>query len=141
LTMDFYDDIDVDFGDKSGLSVGEMINLLEDNPGSKSEKRKKNRKKTMVIFEDEVDDEECENYLSNCVDPDLIGIAEEVSQVTGNRLLNEHLEERYRQNSRSRSTENEGKIKVKSTSKETVRRVNSNITKKSDLRKGKYLNK
>lgn len=63
LTMDFYDDIDVDFGDKSGLSVGEMINLLEDNPGSKSEKRKKNRKKTMVRF---INDPNSHFHLITC---------------------------------------------------------------------------
>ncbi|XP_065204892.1 serine/arginine repetitive matrix protein 1-like [Planococcus citri] len=136
MTMDFYDDIDIDFGDK--FAVGEAIRRLEGESkkkSSSSEKTSHKKSKVQVVFEDEVDPDEYEIFDYSRTDDDFIqtvdSIAQEVSEITGNAMLNEHLEQQYKETNPSPST---SKKPPKSRSKKTSHKPPPPPT-KSELRK------
>lgn len=138
MTMDFYDDIDIDFGDK--FAVGEAIRRLEGESkkkSSSSEKTSHKKSKVQVVFEDEVDPDEYELLDYSRTDSDFIqtvdSIAQEVSEITGNAMLNERLEQQYKQTNPSPSTSK--KTKPKSKSKKSSYKPPLPPPTKSELRK------
>ncbi|KAL6953412.1 hypothetical protein U1Q18_050852 [Sarracenia purpurea var. burkii] len=136
--MDFFEDIDEDFGEK--LSVGEIIKMLEKSTVSKKRKKHSNQTK-VIVFEDEIDEDEYFYYdakidsLSNQDDLDFAGsISREICELTQNGMLNEPLEEHYACNVLKKPTKAETLpvsriVKVPETDENRPKKIKSKLKK------------